>query len=145
MLVYIVSAVVIILCIVAERLINKERSYYKCQCVNDNVPKFENEIRDVSSSSCHPAVNASINSHRKAKPFKKGGHRTPWSKKDLIFLANNYKELSIETINSQLETPRTAWAIYKKGKQLMNMANPFKDKEHNDLLTEKLRTESNNV
>lgn len=116
MLVYIVCAVVIVLCVVADRLINKKR------------------IDNFNSKSCSMV-----------KPFKKGGVRTPWSRKDLIFLANNYKELSIETINSQLETPRTKWSIYKKGGQLMKLGNPFNDKEHNELLTEKLRTESNNV
>jgi len=77
-------------------------------------------------------------------PYKKRSVR--WTNEEEQFLINNYKEIYVKDIMNcpEINCRHSINAIYKKAKRLGLMSsNPFNDKEHNELLGEKLRTEAN--
>ena len=135
MLVYILFGVAIAFCIGADYLVNKKLREDKDRlaCLAKTVVGALVSVSDTNNG---------ITPTKQGKPTR--NHR--WTKKEKQFLVNNFKEISAKNIAKckEMGGRHTVNAIYKMAARLgLSTSNPFNDKEHNELLTEKLRTESN--
>jgi len=138
MLVYILFGVAIVLCIGADYLVNKKRQE------EDDPLRTYYHSGELEIIKVNRVVNSGsgITSAKTGKPTR----NHPWTKKEKQFLVNNFKEISAKNIAKckEMGGRHTVNAIYKMAARLgLSTSNPFNDKEHNELLTEKLRTESN--
>lgn len=162
MLVYILFGVAIAFCIGADYLVNRKR--------REEDDPFHLTQRDINAAIDHHSrvivppmflskselsgeleiikVNRVVNSGNGITSAKQGkptrNHR--WTEKEKQFLVNNFKEISAKNIAKckEMGGRHSVNAIYKMAARLgLSSHNPFNDKEHNELLTEKLRTESN--
>lgn len=132
MLVYILIVIVFAVCILTDYLINKNR-----QEENNQVYIFPRMIIPPFEQNWSGIIASNI-----GKPCR--NHR--WTAEEKQFLINNFKEISVpKMVNcKEMGGRHSKNAIYKMAKRLgLSASNPFCDKKHNDLLTEKLRTESN--
>lgn len=133
MLVYILFGVAIAFCIGADYLVNKTRRE------QDYPPRLISFSPPMVSLSLQQSGLTPVNV---GKPTR--NHR--WTEKEKQFLVNNFKEISAKNIAKckEMGGRHSVNAIYKMAARLgLSTSNPFNNKEHNELLTEKLRTESN--
>lgn len=138
MLVYILFGVAIVLCIGVDYLVNKKRRE------EDDPLRTYYHSGELEIIKVNRVVNSGsgITSAKQGKPTR----NHPWTDKEKQFLVNNFKEISAKNIAKckEMGGRHTVNAIYKMAARLgLSTSNPFNDKEHNELLTEKLRTESN--